>query len=117
MNNFRELKVWGKAINLVKLIYLSTKSFPTEEQFGLTNQIRRCAVSIPSNIAEGDGRNGDKEFNHFLFVALGSCFEFKTQLLISHELKYISGNDFNKLKNEKIEIEKMIRGLQKSINK
>jgi four helix bundle protein len=116
MNNFRELKVWQKAITLVKKIYLSTKSFPLEEQFGLNNQIRRCAVSIPSNIAEGAGRKSEKEFEHFLYVSLGSCFEFETQLIISRELEYISQDTFSNLEKEIIEIEKMIRGLQKTIN-
>ena len=117
MNNFKELKVWQKAMKLVKMIYIQTKTFPKEEQYGLTNQIRRCAVSIPSNIAEGAGRKGDKEFNHFLHISLGSCFEFETQLIISKELDYINQNDFNALESEVIEIQKMIRGLQKSINK
>jgi four helix bundle protein len=116
MNNFRELKVWQKAITLVKKIYLSTQSYPKEEQFGLTNQIRRCAVSIPSNIAEGAGRKCEKEFEHFLYVSLGSCFEFETQLIISRELEYISQETFSNLEKEIIEIEKMIRGLQKTIN-
>jgi len=75
MNNFRELHVWKKAMNLVKEIYKSTKHFPKEEQFGLTNQIRRCAVSIPSNIAEGAGRGTKKDFSHFLDIAKGSSYE------------------------------------------
>ncbi|NQU52513.1 MAG: four helix bundle protein [Bacteroidetes bacterium] len=117
MNNFRELNVWQKAMNLVTQIYKSTKYFPKEEQFGLTNQIRRCAVSIPSNIAEGAGRDSSKDFNRFLSIALGSSFELETQLIISKELEYISIESSNSIENELIEIQKMIRGLQKSLNK
>ena len=115
MNNFRELKVWKKAMKLVKEIYLSTNYFPKEEQFGLTNQIRRCAVSIPSNIAEGAGRNSSKDFNRFLSISLGSCFELETQIIISKELKFLDLEKFNSIEKELVEIQKMIRGLQKSL--
>ena len=115
MNNFRELKVWKKAMKLVKEIYLSTNYFPKEEQFGLTNQIRRCAVSIPSNIAEGAGRGTNKDFSHFLDIAKGSSFELETQLIISTNLNYIDNKNFNLLSIELHEIQKMITGLQKSL--
>lgn len=98
MNNFKELHVWKKSMNLVKTIYSATKCFPREEQFGLTNQIRRCAVSIPSNIAEGAGRNSPKEFNHFLSIALGSCFELETQIIIGNELDYLKKKSMKYLK-------------------
>jgi four helix bundle protein len=117
MNNFRELKVWKKAMKLVKEIYLSTNYFPNEEQFGLTNQIRRCAVSIPSNIAEGAGRNSSKDFNRFLSISLGSYFELETQIIISKELKFLDLEKFTSIENELIEIQKMIRGLQKSLSR
>ncbi|HET7361498.1 MAG TPA: four helix bundle protein [Salinimicrobium sp.] len=74
MNYFKELKVWQKAIDLVTETYLKTRNFPKEEVYGLTSQIRRCCVSIPSNIAEGCGRKGVKDFNNFLGIALGSAF-------------------------------------------
>ena len=74
MNYFKELKVWQKAVEVVTQIYQMTNSFPREEQFGIISQIRRCSVSIPSNIAEGCGRKSNKEFYNFLGIALGSCF-------------------------------------------
>lgn len=117
MNNFRELNLWKKAMNLVTLIYKTTKSFPKEEQFGLTNQIRRCAISIPSNIAEGAGRERSKYFNRFLSISLGSSFELETQLIISKELEPVSIESSNSIQSELIEIQKMIRGLQKSLDK
>ena len=117
MNNFRELNVWKKAMNLVTQIYKFTKFFPKEEQFGLTNQIRRCAVSIPSNIAEGAGRDSSKDFNRFLSISLGSSFELETQLIISKELEYFNNENFRNIEKELIEIQKMIRGLQKSLKK
>ena len=79
MHNFKELKVWQNARVLVKEIYLSTGNFPTEEKYGITSQIRRSAISIPSNIAEGCGRRTDKDFSHFLNIALGSAYELQTQ--------------------------------------
>ena len=116
MNNFRELKVWKKALSLVTEIYKLTKHFPKEEQFGLTSQIRRCAVSIPSNIAEGAGRESSKDFNRFLSISLGSCFELETQIIISKELEYLKLEKSFFIESELIEIQKMIRGLQKSLN-
>ena len=90
MNFFKELKVWQKAIELVKNTYLKSQNFPKEEIYGLTSQLRRCAVSIPSNIAEGCGRNTDKDFNNFLWISLGSAFEFETQLIICKNLSFIN---------------------------
>ena len=89
MHRYKDLKVWQKAVELTKLIYEITSTFPVEEKFGLTNQIRRASVSIPSNIAEGDGRNSSKEFIQFIAIATGSCYEVETQLIIAIELKYI----------------------------
>lgn len=85
----KDLDVWKKAMDLVKEIYLVSKEFPSSEQYGLTNQIRRAAVSIPSNIAEGAGRKGDKELLQFLSFALGSLAELETQLLIAVRLGYL----------------------------
>jgi four helix bundle protein len=93
MHKYKDLKVWQKAVELTKLVYEITRVFPTEEKFGLTNQIRRASVSIPSNIAEGAGRNSDKEFIQFIAVATGSCYEVETQLIIAIELKYIENVD------------------------
>ena len=90
MNYFKELKVWQKAIELVTETYLKTQNFPKEEIYGLTSQIRRCAVSIPSNIAEGCGRKTNKDFSNFLGISLGSSFEFETQLIICKNLNFIN---------------------------
>ncbi len=117
MNSFRELKVWQKAMDLVTDIYAITTIFPQHEQFGITSQIRRSSISIPSNIAEGFGRNSNNEFVRFLRIAIGSLFELQTQLEISKNLKFISTEEFNKMLLESTEIEKMIKALIKSINK
>ena len=106
----KQLTVWTLAIESVTDIYTLTKSFPTDERYGLTNQIRRASVSIPSNIAEGAARQGNKEFIQFLYIALGSCAEVETQLMIAQNLNY--GN--HKLALEKNEqIKKMLQGLIK----
>ena len=93
MHKYKDLKIWQKAVELTKLIYELTRIFPAEEKFGLTNQIRRASVSIPSNIAEGAGRNSNKEFIQFIAIATGSCYEVETQLIIAIELKYIKNVD------------------------
>ena len=91
--NHKELDVWKKSMDLVELIYKLSNSFPDSEKFGLTSQIRRAAISIPSNIAEGAGRKGDKEFVQFLHIALGSLSELDTQYLIAVRLNYIDENE------------------------
>jgi four helix bundle protein len=116
MNKFKELKVWQKTIHLVTTIYSATSGFPIEEIYGLTSQIRRCAISIPSNIAEGAGRGTKKDFSHFLDLAKGSSFELETQLIISRELRFIDQNRVESILSELDEIQKMITGLQKSLN-
>ena len=112
MNYFKELKVWQKAIELVTNTYLKTQSFPKEEIYGLTSQIRRCAISIPSNIAEGCGRKTEKDFNNFLGISLGSAFEFETQLIICKNLDFIKIEDFTFLEAEIQHIQNMIIKLQ-----
>ena len=116
MNNYKELKVWQKAVEFTVEIHKLTVSFPNHEQFGLTNQIRRAAYSIPSNIAEGAGRNSKKEFNHFLSIALGSTFEIETQLIIANKVNYIENHKLDDFLGNNSEIQKMIRGLQKSLD-
>lgn len=116
MNNFKELKVWQKAIDLVTVIYKNTHSFPKEEIYGLTSQIRRAAVSIPSNIAEGAGRVSSGDFKHFLNIARGSSFELETQLIIGLNLGYLEKSDFDNLISVLDEIQRMITGLQNSLN-
>ncbi|NDP20673.1 MAG: four helix bundle protein [Paludibacter sp.] len=115
MTSHKDLKVWQKGIELVKVIYDITKIFPSNEQFGLTSQIRRCSVSIPSNIAEGCGRNSDKELIHFLYIALGSASELETQIIISQELGFFGKDKSEEIHGLVFEIIKMTSSLIKSI--
>ena len=107
MHNLKELKIWNKAVELSVRVYEVTASFPKEEVYGLTSQIRRCAVSIPSNISEGAGRNSNKEFIHYLGIANGSCYELQTQLIISNRLNLITDEALQILLNAIAEIQKM----------
>jgi four helix bundle protein len=111
----RDLDVWKKSISLVTSIYRTTKEFPKEEVYGITNQIRRSAVSIPSNIAEGSARQGNKEYTQFLYISLGSLSELETQLIIANNLKYLSEKDFELVMGNLIEIRKMLIGLIKFV--
>ena len=90
VNNFRDLKIWQKAIKLVKEVYAMSSKLPKEEIYGLTSQMRRSAVSIPSNVAEGFRRQHNNEFRQFLYISLGSCAELETQTVIAEELGYIN---------------------------
>lgn len=108
MHNFKELEIWKRSRLFCSEIYDITAQFPESEKFGLTNQLRRASVSVPSNIAEGSSRNSNKEFGRFLEIAIGSCYEIETQLLISSDLKFISPNSIEKLFTELNEIIKMI---------
>ena len=108
MKTFRELLIWQKAMALVTNCYAMSSEFPKEEQFGLTSQIRRCCVSIPSNISEGYGRGTNKDYHRFLTMSLGSLFEFQTQIEIAFNLQYISENKFNKLYEDSRELERML---------
>ena len=94
IKNIQDLRIWQKGIEVVKDIYILTKQLPREELYGLTSQMRRSAVSIPSNIAEGFKRYHNKEYKQFLYISLGSCAELETQIIIANELNYI--NDDNK---------------------
>jgi len=116
MHNFKELKVWKAGIDIAKIIFQLTKSFPIEEKFGLISQMIRSAVSIPSNIAEGCGRKTNKDFYHFLNIALGSSFELETQLIIAKEFNYIDQEKLDNTCKLIIDIQKMINGLQKSLD-
>ncbi|MFR2009687.1 MAG: four helix bundle protein [Parabacteroides merdae] len=111
MGNHKELIVWQKSITLVKLVYQQTGSFPSDERFGLTNQMRRCSVSIPSNIAEGFGRGSDKELTQFLRISLGSLSELDTQLILSKELHYMDEKRYNELSALNEEVAKMLSSL------
>ena len=111
MKTYKELIVWQKAINLVSMIYNNTKYFPKEEIYGLTNQIRRAAISIPSNIAEGFGRNSKKDFKRFLQISIGSVFEVQTQLEISKNLQYLFEENYKMIFDATREIEAMLASL------
>lgn len=116
MHRYKELKVWQKAIDLAVEVYRITEILPREERFGLITQINRCVVSIPSNIAEGAGRNTNKDFDHFLGISLGSSFELDTQLVISNRLGYVVSDDFEKIEVELEHIQNMIVKLKQSLN-
>ncbi|MEP7264684.1 MAG: four helix bundle protein [Bacteroidota bacterium] len=116
MHNFKELKVWNKSVELSLEIYRISMGFPAEEKFGLTSQIRRCSVSIPSNIAEGTGRKTPKDFYSFLSNALASSFELETQLIIACRLNMITDPQHENISSQVREVQKMIIGLQRSLN-
>ena len=117
MHNLKELKIWNKAIELAVDVYKATSSFPTDERFGLISQSRRAAVSIPSNIAEGAGRNSKKEFSNFLGIANGSSYELQTQLVISNKLNLLGDELLNGLLNQIDELQKMNYSFQQTLNK
>ncbi len=116
MHNFKNLEVWKKSIQLTKLIYITTKDFPTYEQWGLTSQIRRSAVSISSNIAEGSSRKSNKDFIRFLEMSLGSAFELETQIITSKEIEFINEDKLNELNNLITEIQKKLFRLIESLS-
>jgi len=105
------------SVDLVVQVYAITKTFPDSEKFGLTNQIRRCSVSIPSNIAEGHARNTDGEFLRFLRIAYGSSAELETQLIIAERLQFISSQDFDTVDEQLTEIKKMLNKLMSTVAK
>ena len=115
MNKYRDLKVWQKAVDLVLKIYELTSSFPDKEKYGLVGQMNRSVISIPSNIAEGAGRNNPKEFYQFLGIAKGSLAELETQIEISKRLVYMNNRDYDQLFEITNHIGRMITKLQLSI--
>lgn len=116
INSHRDLVVWKESMNLVEDIYKISIHFPNEERYGLTSQMRRCSVSVPSNIAEGAGRKGPREFARFLYIALGSLSELETQLEIAMRLNYVPKEIQAELIFEKIiYIRRMLAKLIKSI--
>ncbi|WP_262696683.1 four helix bundle protein [Chryseobacterium sp. G0201] len=104
------MDVWIESRKLTNLVYDSTKNYPKEELFGLTNQIRRCAISVPSNIAEGCGRNTSKETIHFLFIARGSLYELETQFYLSSDQNYLNNEKFTTILNQIIICKKLLNG-------
>ena len=116
IKSYKDLLIWQKGVKIVCLVYQLLKSFPQDELYALTSQLKRASVSIPSNIAEGYGRNTDKSFSHFLDISRGSLFEIETQLLIAYELGFITNQALYKEILSQIEEEsKMINGFSKSL--
>ena len=115
MRPHEKLDVWGRAVDFVTVIYRMTDGFPKEEKFGLTSQIRRAAVSIPANIAEGAARESPREFAHFLSNAQGSASELATELLIAHRLRFLGEKDYSELNSELDNIGRMIFGLSQHV--
>ncbi|HCE54302.1 MAG TPA: diversity-generating retroelement protein bAvd family protein [Lutibacter sp.] len=117
MHNFKELNIWNEAKDYCVLIYKVTSNFPASEIYGITSQIKRAVVSIPSNIAEGAGRNSDKDFSRFIAISLGSSFELETQLIIANELDFIDNEKLKELIKSLSKIQKMLVNFQKHLNK
>jgi four helix bundle protein len=117
MHNFKELKIWKDSLQLAFDVYKTTREFPAEKRFGLTSQINRNIVSIPSNIAEGSSRNSSKDFGRFLEIALGSSFELETQFLIAENCGYITEQDCSQYIDRIGTIQKMTFGFKEKLNK
>ena len=115
MRNFRELKVWSKSHELTLALYKATQSFPRQELFGLTSQIRRCSSSIGANLAEGCGRRGDGEFGRFVQIAMGSASELEYHLLLAHDLDLLKTSEHQELQVGLTHIRKMLAALLKVI--
>ncbi|MFP7658060.1 MULTISPECIES: four helix bundle protein [Chryseobacterium] len=117
MHNFEKLLFWQKSIQLAKKVYLVCVDLPKDEKFGLISQIKRSVVSIPSNIAEGAGRNNDREFYHFLGIANASSFELQTQLILTRELELLSVEKVDSLISQLNEIQRMIYTFKSNLKK
>ncbi len=115
VQSHKDLVVWQKAMDLVEAVYRQTQSFPKEELYGLSSQLRHAVVSIPSNIAEGQGRNGPIEFARFLNIAYGSLLEVETQLLIAFRLRYIKETDLQGIMELVSRVGQLINGLLRSL--
>jgi four helix bundle protein len=113
--SYRELVAWRKAMSFVTVIYETTRIFPAEERYGLTNQLRRAAVSVPSNVAEGQARSSQKEFHHFLTIARGSMAEIETQLFLAKDLQYLSAPKCDFVLATANELGRILNGLIASI--
>lgn len=117
MRNFKELKIWQKGFDIAITAFKLTSSFPKEEKYGITSQITRAAVSIPSNIAEGSSRVSEKEYSRFMEISLGSSFELETQLLIAQAVKYGDNAISNQMLKDIDEEQKMIMSFMNKLNK
>lgn len=117
MRNFRNLEVWNEALELATRIYLLTKSFPKEEKYGMCSQIKRAAISIPSNIAEGSSRRTKHDFARFLDLSLGSSFELESQIELAVKIKFIESNKAKPIQNDLQKIQRRINALRTAILK
>ncbi|MBU3048250.1 four helix bundle protein, partial [Chryseobacterium indologenes] len=113
-HNFKHLNIWKLSIELADEVYVATDRFPKNEEFGLKSQIRRCTVSVASNIAEGSSRSSNKDFNRFLEISLGSLYELQTQIIISANRNYLKISKTEEIENKIIELQRMISGFQKN---
>lgn len=116
MHNFKELRIWQDSMDIVTDIYKGIGDFPKHEQFGLIRQMNRCSVSIPSNIAEGSGRDSNKEFRRFLSISLSSSFELETQLIIAKRVGFLKSDDFEMIIKKLIKLQKMIFVFREKLN-
>jgi four helix bundle protein len=115
VQNFRNLKVWGKAHALTLDVYRLSKSFPREEMYGLTSQMRRASASIGANIAEGSCRRGDVDFARFLQIAAGSAAELEYHLLLSRDLELLEESDYQRVSDEAVEVKRMLAALMQKL--
>jgi four helix bundle protein len=116
IKSYKDLLVWQKGVKIVSLVYQLVKSFPQEELYALTSQLKRASISIPSNITEGYGRNTDKSFSHYLNISRGSLFEIETQLLIANDLGFITNQTlYTEILNQIEEESKMINAFSKTL--
>lgn len=117
INSYRDLLVWQKGMEMVKLIYFASRTFPDYEKFALTSQLRRSCISVPSNIAEGQARKGKQEFIHFLSIARGSLAEVDTQVLLAFEFKYLNQDEYDEIANRIDELQRMLFRLMERLEK
>ena len=115
ITNYRDLKVWQIAVDVVEAVYRLTLEFPKHEAYGITQQLQRAAVSVPSNIAEGHARASSKEFLHYISIALGSLAELETQVIVASRLQYLKTQELDSILQKTDETGKMLRGLQKTL--
>lgn len=116
MHNYKNLKIWHEAMDLVTEVCSLTKKFPEQERYGLTSQLQRAAVSIPSNIAEGTSRASQKEFKHYLSISMGSAFEVTTQLELSFRLSYINEEEKDRILSLNDLLQRKIQSFSKQLN-
>ena len=116
MHNFRKLDIWIDSIELADMVYSLTEAFPRPEIYALTSQMQRAVVSISANIAEGAGRSTDKDFAHFLSIALGSAYELETELVLAHNFGYVSDAECSEVNSKIVEVQKMLYNLITKFN-